>query len=618
MKVKLKNKPFYPLAHRIAFLLIFGLGALSQAALAQTSNITLDDLSSFRDPAKSWQIAGDATAVLEKENTLETAKGKGVLVNNPSKKNPGKDLFSNFEHGDIDLELDYMMAKGSNSGIYLQGLYELQLADGWGKGNPHSGSNGGIYARWDESRPKGQEGYQGHAPRQNVSRAPGLWQHLKISFQAPRFDAKGNKTENARMLRVELNGVTIHEDVELIGPTRGAISQKEKATGPLRIQGDHGPVAFRNIKLTKYEKPRPELKNLQYTVYEGRINDFSTFASLPPEAEGSSVILTSDLSNKSKKFLIRYTGTLAVKEAGEYTFNLRVPGGSGLVKIGKQEVIPLSENNSKGTLSLPAGEMPFELFYSKYTDWVQPGLGLSISGIGLREYLISDKEGIIGNVVDPILVDPIEKPILRSFMDLPDGPRVTHAISVGSKEQLHYTYDLDHGTIVQLWRGGFLDATPMWHQRGDGSSRPLGSVHHFAKQPGLSVARLSSEQADWKADTAGSSFRPKGYRLDAQKQPSFRYQVYEANVLDAIQVLENGQGIRREVSVEKPAANLYMRLAEGSSIKELSKGLYLIGDKSYYLRLEETGGAKALLRNSKDGQELIIPLKSKLNYSILY
>jgi hypothetical protein len=591
---------------------------ISLPALGQPTPVPLQDLSSFRDAGKSWQIVGNVTANLGKENSLSTAAGTGILVNLPGRKRPGQDLFTRFEHGDMDLELDYMMASGANSGIYLQGLYELQLEDSWNVQQPSAASNGGIYQRWDDSRPPGQQGYEGYAPRQNVSRAPGLWQHLKLSFQAPRFDASGQKTENARLLRVELNGVLIHEDVELSGPTRGATSQQEAATGPLRLQGDHGAVAFRNIVVHNYDKPRPELKNLHYSVYEGRFEAGPLYDSIPPEAEGPSVVLTSNLSTKARQFLIRYTGTIEVPEAGEYTFRMDVAGGSGLIRINQQEVIPISENRGKGTVSLSAGEQPFEMLYSKYVDWAEPGLGLHVSAPGLREYLISDKNVSLSGGADPIIVDAAEQPLLRSFMDLPDGPRVTHAISVGSPEQLHYTYDLGHGSLVQLWRGGFLDATPMWHDRGDGSSRPLGAVHHFTKKPELSIARLSSPQADWLSDTAGTSFRPKGYRLDGSGQPVFRYQLYGAMVEDAIGLIEGGRGIRRELRLDSPQEGLYVRLVRGASIEEHSRGMYLVDGKAYYLRLDDDGGAKAIVRNKSGAQELIIPLREKISYSILY
>ncbi|MHB1178141.1 MAG: 3-keto-disaccharide hydrolase, partial [Daejeonella sp.] len=186
--------------------------ALGQQVQGQ-SYTSLTDLSSFKNPGKTWHIAGDVTADLNNPNTLNTSKGTGILVNLPDKKIHGKDLYTNFEHGDADLELDYMMAKGSNSGIYLQGRYELQLEDTWGAKTPTSANNGGIYESWDDSKPAGSKGYRGYAPRQNASRAPGLWQHLKISFQAPRFNNMGQKVENAKMLHVELNGVVIHDNV---------------------------------------------------------------------------------------------------------------------------------------------------------------------------------------------------------------------------------------------------------------------------------------------------------------------------------------------------------------------------------------------------------------------
>jgi hypothetical protein len=92
--------------------------------------------------------------------------------------------------------------------------------------------------------------YSASPPKVNASKAPGEWQKYVIEFRAPKFDDKGQKTANAKFVKVELNGTVIHENVEMKGVTGGALSNKEIATGPLMFQGDHGAVAYRNIKVT--------------------------------------------------------------------------------------------------------------------------------------------------------------------------------------------------------------------------------------------------------------------------------------------------------------------------------------------------------------------------------
>lgn len=435
-----------------------------------------------------------------------------------------------------------MMAKGGNSGIYFQGQYELQLNDSWGYKVVTSGENGGVYQRWDDQRSEGEQGYQGYAPRQNVSKAPGLWQHLEVSFQAPKFDENGEKTENDKFIYVRLNGVTIHEDLELLGPTRGSMEAGEKPAGPLRIQGGHGAVAFRNMEITSFDKPRPELTNLSYEIYGGRFEKESDYSSLPPEAEGKSVMLTSDLSTKSNQFLVRYTGELLVEEAGKYTFKLNTSGGAGLIQVNEKEVVPMANGNGKATVNLSAGELPFELLYSKFQDWVEPGLGLTVSGEGIREYLLSDGSGDFEDPVDPILVEADASTVFRSFMNIPGGENsrghlLTHAVSVGHPRQLHYTYDLNRGAVAQVWRGRFLDATPMWYNRGDGTSWPLGSVLHFDGLA-MSVGKVSLPQQKWATDTTGSNYRTLGYKLDENDLPSFQYSIYGAEIEDELKVLD--------------------------------------------------------------------------------
>lgn len=460
---------------------------LTGLTYAQSANQTaLTDLSAFKSPSKSWQIAGSVQADLDRENFLSLGSGSGILVNFPDKKNKGEDLYTVAEYGDIDLEFEYLMAAGANSGIYLQGRYEIQLEDTWGSPSPKSNTNGGIYPRWDESKPEGQKGYAGYAPRQNASKAPGLWQKFKISFQAPRFDASGMKIANAVMLRVELNGVIIHDNVDLSGPTRGSVSNIEVAKAPLRLQGDHGAVAFRNIKITTFDSPR----------------------------------------------------------------------------------VPEKPNSNN-------------------------------------------------NVVDPILVDASENIVLRSFMDLPGLPRVVHAVSVGSPSKVHYTYDMDNAKLVQVWRGDFLNATPMWHDRGDGSSRPLGMVQRFGK-PQQSIAQLLDKESAWISDTAGTSYKPKGYVLDEQGLPTFKYHTYGTSVSDQIRVLDLGRGISRTISISNPVNNLYFRLADAENINEISEGTFLIDNQSYYLKLDAGNGSKAFIRDNKGRKELLIPIVNTLTYSILF
>ena len=136
-----------------------------------------------------------------------------------------------------------MLAKGSNSGVYLHGLYEIQIFDSWGAAGPMTSSDGGaVYHQWIDER-----GVGGSPPLVNASRRPGEWQSYQIWYRAPRFDASGRKVEPARVLRVLFNGQLVQHDVDVAGPTRSHLSIPEAAANPLMLQGDHGPVAFRHM-----------------------------------------------------------------------------------------------------------------------------------------------------------------------------------------------------------------------------------------------------------------------------------------------------------------------------------------------------------------------------------
>ncbi|OIN56007.1 3-keto-disaccharide hydrolase [Arsenicibacter rosenii] len=606
---------------------LLGLGlASAQPTGPKPTRLPLNDLSAFRPARANWSVVGDVMANPYQESALTVQPGTSVLANQMPKPTYGDqyNLLTNMEHGDLDIELDYMIAKGSNSGVYLQGRYEVQLYDSWGVKNPTVTDNGSIYERWDEARPKGTKGFEGYPAHQNAGRAPGLWQHLKISFQAPRFDATGKKIANARMLRVELNGVLLHENVELYGPTRAAAFTDEKAVGPLMLQGDHGSVAFRNIQYTSYDKVRPALSDISFSVYKGRFDKFDqepVLSKLAFEEKGTAPELTPSVSHLSNDFVVQYKGILKVAEPGEYAFDMALHSGGGNLKINNQTVVKPFQWEGKGTATLPAGNLPFELTYTKTVDWLPPSMRLAISGPGFRQFVMSSAIGEEPET-DPILVDANQTPILRSFMDLSGVPgpkggpyRVVHAVSVSGPEQVYYTYDLDNGALVQVWRGQFLDSTPMWHDRGDGSSRPMGMVQHMGK-PALFLTKLANNQAEWPKDTTGSSFRPKGYVLDANDKPTFRYYTNGSLVNDAVRPLENGQGVHREVTIENAGSGLTARLAEAGVIKQLDNGLYLI-DGLWYIRPDS--GTSPVIRTVNGRQELIAPVANgKVSYSLLF
>lgn len=580
------------------------------------SELSLTDLSAFNNAGRSWQIAGNVFADLDQANMLKTNGGTGILVNVPKKNDHGTDLYTKQQYSDLDLELEYLLAKGSNSGIYLLGRYELQLLDSWATGKATTGDNGGIYERWDESRGKGNEGYDGHAPRQNVSRAPGLWQKLKVSFQAPRFGEDGKKTENARILRMELNGVLIHENVELAGPTRGAMDEKETSTGPLRLQGDHGAVAFRNISIKNYNKPRPVLSDLSYKVYAGKFETEPDLKSLTTTDQGQSASLSPGVIKADNDFMVHYNGNIEIKEPGEYQFNLITSGGTGILTINGQRVKNFGEFDTK-KVTLPAGTLPFEMLYAKTASWERPSFALTVSSENIREYVISDMTTLNTESVNPILVDAgTTTTIMRSFTDIPGGKRVVHAVNVSSPQQLHYTYDLDRGMLLQAWRGGFLDATPMWHDRGDGSSRALGSKLNFG-DPSFTILKLNAAGDTWKTDTAGTGFLNKGYEVNAENQPTFIYHIYGARIKDALSVGENGQSLTRTINVENNPGNLFIRIAAGKNIETISKGWYLVDDKSYYLRLDDKN-LKPSIRTVNGVSELIAPVQQTMTYSLLF
>ncbi len=144
----------------------------------------------------------------------------------------GVDIHTEWTFMDCDLHVEFKYTQGSNSGVYLQGRYEIQLLDS--AGQPVSDHQCGAI-------------YRLVAPSENVTRPAGEWQSLDISFTSAGIDDNG-RIVPARM-SVTHNDVLTIKDAEVPRATGGEMNRRYLEPGPVMLQGTHGPVTFRNIKV---------------------------------------------------------------------------------------------------------------------------------------------------------------------------------------------------------------------------------------------------------------------------------------------------------------------------------------------------------------------------------
>jgi hypothetical protein len=177
-------------------------------------------------------------------------EAKWVVKDGYAEVNGSGDIVTKDSFGDCQLHIEWAspaQVKGEgqgrgNSGVYLQGRYEVQVLDSYNNQTYFHGQAGGIYKQY--------------APLVNASRKPGEWQTYDIIFHAPRFDEE-KKLAKPATLTVLHNGVLIQDHVTVLGTTDHAATARYTAhplKQPLRLQ-DHGnPVRFRNIWIRPLEE----------------------------------------------------------------------------------------------------------------------------------------------------------------------------------------------------------------------------------------------------------------------------------------------------------------------------------------------------------------------------
>ncbi len=587
--------------------------------------LDLDNLKAFEPVAENWQIVGDVYVDQSKERTFISSPGTGILLNTPDKDNR-ENLFTSFEHGDIEIELDVMMPIQSNSGLYFQGRYEVQLYDSWGVEKPQHSDIGGIYQRWDEDREV--KGYDGHPPRVNAAKAPGLWQHFKILFHAPKFDAAGNKIKNAWFEEVWLNGELLHKNQEVTGPTRSAAFNDEQPLGPLMIQGDHAGVAIRNIQYKLYEDQKVSFTNLKMKEYEASYPLIPDYDTLSAEREVDTDSISSNMaSGERPKKLLVYNGNMNIPKSGAYLFELRLRLGGGLLLINGDTIANrngdyYTDEPAYGLVELQAGEIPFTLVYNKHRPFWR-GLSLTAEGPEIAKHNLHAPQSFILNPNGETIIKAesatTETVMQRSFLMHGDEKR-THCISVSTPRGINYAFDLAFASLLKVWGGEFLNATEMWNSRGiDQLGIPIGSPINLHGNPDF--AFLESEEASWPDSIPdGTTYKQLGYELDQNGNPTFSTQLDDAIITNRFIPNDTSRRLKRSISINA-SKEIWHKVGDGSSIQNLQGNTYAIDDKNYFVDLSDSENYQTIVRKSSEKDELLMKIpagKQEINYTITW
>jgi hypothetical protein len=176
-----------------------------------------------REKAPSWGspvklLGSNSMDAWEAMGPNQWTVTNGVLSSPKS----GSNLVTKEKFNDFKLHIEFRCPKGSNSGVYLRGRYEVQIEDSKGK-QPEKHLMGGVY------------GFL--TPNEMAAKDPGEWQTYDITLVG-------------RIVNVVANGKNIICNQEIPGITGGALDSREGEPGPIMLQGDHGPIEYRNIVIT--------------------------------------------------------------------------------------------------------------------------------------------------------------------------------------------------------------------------------------------------------------------------------------------------------------------------------------------------------------------------------
>ncbi|PPK86623.1 PA14 domain-containing protein [Neolewinella xylanilytica] len=457
--------------------------------------------------------------------------------------------------------------------------------------------------------------------RSAVDIRPDVWQNLEIAY------LPATATTPALLVATYLNGNLVYyqqplPDVESGGPLTLELTEGEMSVTNLQQSGEAGKAS----SLASNGEVNLNLPLIHYAYYavDGRPKTFDGWATQEPAKEG--YISRFDLGairEANRDYAIRFEGNLQIPKAGPYTFHLRSSTHSALF-IDGEPVVALGPDTegieNDGTVTLSEGTHEVRLDHYQETNWNHLLLKYSY-GEQERKSFNDMPEGQAVATPRSQETTPVEtddRPyLLRSFLNFPMArvydytQKRTHVVNVGEADGPHYSYDLQNGALLQVWRGPFVDVSEMWEDRGEPQVvRALGPAVSFDGRP-----QWATDANEWPVEADG--LRHRRYELDAEGRPTFIFSHGEAGEVSD-HLVPNAQGLERTLTNQTGGETLLTTIASAASIRETAPGVFETLNPGLNIQVLELASGGLRLLKGEGTQRLVaeLPPGEHLTYAI--
>lgn len=368
--------------------------------------------------------------------------------------------------------------------------------------------------------------------------------------------------------------------------------------------------------------PAEGLKDLQFALYLGNWKNLPDFAALKPHRSGKveDNLIQVKLDDYKNEFGVVFTGTLHATRKGSYRFYLSSDDGARILIDGKEVVAydgihPAGDIKEKA-VSLEKGPHQFRLEYFQAAGNIELYAAYKSADsqiTPLSKWLHPNWKGggKKQKEFEPIpLVVKDEPVIYRNFIQ-GAGNR---GIGVGYPGGINLAWSAESMNLAMVWRGAFIDAGRHWNSRGGGHQPPLGyDVFRPTGEvtPALFVTdKPEGEWPKWDKARRYEGFAWKGYTLDDQRRPTFRYTWHEATIEESYTASGNGNlpdgqpVLTRTVRIDGSLpANAWFRLADAAKIEDKGNGTWLCHEGAAKYLLSAPGARVA-------GRNLVLTAKA--------